>query len=185
VSAFNVSSKTLLVRPKTAIEHEAAMTAQTVELSPELYARLRAEAERQGRTPGEVAHEWLSERLDREPAAPHTATTPSPDREQVRAALRAAGLLLEPTPEEITRAESVELIPEKVREAPNQAGRDKDRNPSVAAMRAAGLLAEPSPAMLARAARATLTLEEISAALDRAEGKPLSEIIIEQRGPKG
>jgi hypothetical protein len=29
-----------------------------------------------------------------------------------------------------------------------------------------------------------MTLEEVSAALDRAEGKPLSEIILEQRGPK-
>jgi hypothetical protein len=30
-----------------------------------------------------------------------------------------------------------------------------------------------------------MTLDEISAALDRADGKPLSDIVLEQRGPKG
>ena len=106
------------------------MTALTVELPPELYARLRAEAERQGKTPEGVAREWLAERLDPAPTA-------------------------------------------------------GDRERSIAALRAVGLLAEPSPAMLARAARATMTLDEVSAALDRAGGKPLSEIILEQRGPQG
>ena len=59
-----------------------------------------------------------------------------------------------------------------------------ERERSIAAMRAAGLLVEPSPAMRERAAQATMTLAEISDALDRAEGKPLSEIVLEQRGPK-
>lgn len=106
------------------------MTALTVELPPDLYARLRAEAERQGKPPEGVAREWLAERLDRSPAA-------------------------------------------------------GDRERSVAALRAAGLLVEPGPATLARAAGATMTLDEVSAALDRADGKPLSEIVLEQRGPKG
>lgn len=105
------------------------MTALIVELPPELYARLRAEAERQGKPPEGIAQEWLTERLD--------SPTPTYDRER-----------------------------------------------SIAAMRAAGLLVEPSPAMVARASRATMTLEEVSAALDRAGGKPLSEVILEQRGPK-
>jgi predicted transcriptional regulator len=104
------------------------MTALTVELSPEVYDRLRNEAERQGKPPEGVVQEWVTERL-----APALAY---------------------------------------------------DRERSIAAMRAAGLLVEPSPAMVARAARATMTLEEVSAALDRAGGKPLSEIILEQRGPK-
>jgi hypothetical protein len=47
------------------------------------------------------------------------------------------------------------------------------------------LLAEPSDEMKAQAAQATMTLEEVQAALDRAGGQPLSEFIIEQRGPKG
>ncbi len=105
------------------------MTALTVELPPELYARLRAEAARQGKAPEGVVQEWLAERL-----AP-----PSPSGERAR---------------------------------------------SGAALRAAGLLVEPSTAMRERAARATMTLEEVSAALDRVGGKPLSEVISEQRGPK-
>ncbi|MDZ4721796.1 MAG: hypothetical protein SH847_25325 [Roseiflexaceae bacterium] len=51
-------------------------------------------------------------------------------------------------------------------------------------LRAAGLLAEPSAEMLAEATQATATLEEVSASLSRPGGRPLSEIIIEQRGPK-
>jgi hypothetical protein len=63
---------------------------------------------------------------------------------------------------------------------PQQSERDRARE----VLRAAGLLAEPSPEMRERAARSTATLEEVSAALSRAGGTPLSEIIIEQRGPK-
>jgi predicted transcriptional regulator len=59
-----------------------------------------------------------------------------------------------------------------------------ERKRSRDVLRAAGLLAEPSAEMKARAAQSTATLEEVSAALSRPGGKPLSEIIIEQRGPK-
>ena len=51
-------------------------------------------------------------------------------------------------------------------------------------MRAAGLLVEPTPAQLAWAETVDVTLEEVSAALDRAGGKPLSELVLELRGPK-
>lgn len=51
-------------------------------------------------------------------------------------------------------------------------------------LRAAGLLAEPTPDMIARAAQATMSLDEVQAALDRAGGKPLSEVVLEMRGPK-
>ncbi len=51
-------------------------------------------------------------------------------------------------------------------------------------LRAAGLLTELSPEEKARAAQSDLTLDEARAILDRAGGKPLSEIIIEMRGPK-
>lgn len=51
-------------------------------------------------------------------------------------------------------------------------------------LRIAGLLAEPSAEMIALAAQSTATLEEVSAALSRPGGQPLSEIILEQRGPK-
>src|SRR5262245_15047629 len=51
-------------------------------------------------------------------------------------------------------------------------------------LRAAGLLAEPRldpPMQIDRPVR----LEDVEASLDRVGGKPLSEIILEQRGPKG
>jgi hypothetical protein len=51
-------------------------------------------------------------------------------------------------------------------------------------LRAAGLLTELGPELKQRAARATASLEEIQATFARAGGKPLSEIVIEQRGPK-
>jgi hypothetical protein len=38
--------------------------------------------------------------------------------------------------------------------------------------------------MKKRARQATMSLEEIRAALDRAGGQPLSELILEMRGPK-
>jgi plasmid stability protein len=52
------------------------------------------------------------------------------------------------------------------------------------ALRAAGLLTELSPEEKAHAAQSDLTLEDARAILDRAGGKPLSEIILEMRGPK-
>ena len=106
------------------------MAALPLELPPEMYARLRAEAER------------LVERLAEAPlTTPATGDRPSP--------------------------------------APMS---DRDRTTEV--LRAAGLLAEPSPEMRRLAAESTMTLEEVSAALDRAGGKPLSELILEMRGPK-
>jgi hypothetical protein len=51
-------------------------------------------------------------------------------------------------------------------------------------LRAAGLLVELDPELKARA-DPTISLEKVQAALDRAGGKLLSEIILEQRGPKG
>ncbi|MCX7789541.1 MAG: hypothetical protein N2378_02785 [Chloroflexaceae bacterium] len=59
-----------------------------------------------------------------------------------------------------------------------------ERDRATAVLREAGLLTELSPEEKERAARSTLTLEEARAILDRAGGKPLSEIILEMRGPK-
>lgn len=103
----------------------------TLELPPEVYRRLREEADRQGKPLQMVIQEWLVERL-----AP-TAPTTGGDREKARQALHAAGLLTELSPGLRVRASS------------------------------------------------TVPLEEIEAALTRAGGKPLSEIVLEQRGPKG
>ncbi|MFN8483582.1 MAG: hypothetical protein U0768_11125 [Anaerolineae bacterium] len=53
-----------------------------------------------------------------------------------------------------------------------------------AALRSAGLLTELSETEKALAAQSTLTLEQAREILDRSGGKPLSEIILEMRGPK-
>jgi plasmid stability protein len=106
------------------------MTTLTLELPPDVYRRLREEADRLGRPAEAVAQDLLAERL-----------APTPARMSER---------------------------ERAREV----------------LRAAGLLAEPSPEMLAIAAQSTATLEEVQAAFARVGGKPLSEIVIEQRGPK-
>ncbi len=57
-----------------------------------------------------------------------------------------------------------------------------ERERAIAVLRAAGLVAEPSAAMHANAAQATMSLAQVQAALDRAGGTPLSEVIIAQRG---
>jgi plasmid stability protein len=75
------------------------MTALTLDLPPDLYARLRAEAERQGRPLEGVAREWLAERLAPPTAAlPVEETYPPRDRERSIEAMRAAGLVAEPSP---------------------------------------------------------------------------------------
>lgn len=107
------------------------MAALMLELPPQLYARLRDEAERIEKPMATVVEEWLADRL--------LVPPPGNDRERARAALLAAGLLV----------------------------------------------AEPlSPELRQRVASAALTLEEVGAGLERAGGRPLSEIVLEQRGPK-
>lgn len=105
------------------------MTTLTLELSPKVYRRLREQADRLGKTPQVMAEELLDEQLAPPPSAGST-------REQVRAALRAGGLLSEVSSAPRTRA--------------------------------------GSPVRLA----------DIEASLRRADGAPLSEIVLEQRGPR-
>ena len=51
-------------------------------------------------------------------------------------------------------------------------------------LRAAGLLAELGPHLRERA-DPTVPLDDVNEALRRAGGKPLSQVVLEQRGPKG
>lgn len=104
------------------------MTTITLDLPPEIYQRLLAEARQRGAPVEAVAATLLTEQL----ASVHLS-----ERDRATAVLREAGLLTELSPEEKERA-----------------------------------------------ARSTLTLEEARAILDRAGGKPLSEVILEMRGPK-
>jgi hypothetical protein len=108
------------------------MATLTLELAPDLYGRLRQEAERIGKPLDKTAQELLAQQL---------ADLPTPVEKSER---------------------------ERVREA----------------LRASGLLTELGPEMKKRARQATMSLEEIRAALDRAGGQPLSELILEMRGPK-
>lgn len=52
-------------------------------------------------------------------------------------------------------------------------------------LRKAGLLTELGPELKKLASECTVTLEQVSEALDHTAGQPLSEIILEQRVPKG
>jgi hypothetical protein len=74
-----------------------------------------------------------------------------------------------------------EWLAERLAAAPSPAFDERERVTQV--LRAAGMLAELGPELSARA-DPTISLEEVRASLDRAGGKPLSEIILEQRGPK-
>ena len=104
------------------------MTTLTLDLTPEVYERLRLEAERKDQPIKHAAQEMLAEHLALLP-------TPRSEREQAQVALRAAGLLTELGAQEKQRAE-----------------------------------------------QATMTLAEVRAALDRAGGPPLSELVMEMRG---
>ncbi|MBN1933482.1 MAG: hypothetical protein JW934_02390 [Anaerolineae bacterium] len=107
------------------------MTVLTVQLSSDAYRRLREEAIRLGKSPQDVASEWLVEKLSLAAAAP------AGERGLARQALREAGLLTELGPHLRERADAV------------------------------------------------VCLDDVSAALGRAGGKSLSEVVLEQRGAKG
>ncbi len=105
------------------------MTTLTIELQPELYARLVHEAGLLGRPVELLVADWLARRFP--------AQGPADEREQ-----------------------------------------------AIGALRAAGLLTELGPELKQQAAQATLTTEELLSVGARAGGQPLSEIVLEQRGPK-
>ncbi len=105
------------------------METLTLELSPELYQKLKEEAGRTGQSAETLVAQWVAERLS--PLA-----VPS------------------------------------------------ERERAIAVLRDAGLLTELGPELKRLARESSATLEEVSAALSRPGSKPLSEIILEQRGPK-
>ncbi len=59
-----------------------------------------------------------------------------------------------------------------------------ERERAIAVLREAGLLTEPDPELKRQAAQATMSLEDIQAIFARVGGNPLSEIVLDQRGPK-
>ncbi len=82
------------------------------------------------------------------------------------------------------RGAPVEAVAEKLLAEQLAGVHLSERDRATAVLRAAGLLTELSPEEKERAACSTLMLEEARAILDRAGGKPLSEVILEMRGPK-
>lgn len=108
------------------------MTTLTIDVPVDVYERLRAAAESQGKPVESLVLDWLTEK-----SATSESVAPS-ERDRLRIALRKAGML-----------------------------------------------AEPSDEMLRLAEESTLTLDEARAILDRVGGTPLSEVILEMRGPKG
>jgi len=92
------------------------MTNLIVELPPDLYQKLQEQARQSGKPPELIAREWLAERLA-------ATSAPMSERERARAALRDAGLLVEFTEEEQTRAKAaVTMTLEEVQAAFAHAG---------------------------------------------------------------
>lgn len=79
------------------------------------------------------------------------------------------------------QAVAAEWVAEKLTLAGPMLG---DRESARRALRAAGLLAELGPHLRERA-DATVSLEAVNEALRRAGGRPLSEVVLEQRGARG
>lgn len=106
------------------------MTTLTLELQPELYARLVQEAARLGKPVETLVEEWLQRQF----------LPPASSDERERA---------------------------------------------ITVLRQAGFITELGPELKQQAAQATMSLEEIQSLFASVGGKPLSEIALEQRGPKG
>ena len=85
---------------------------------------------------------------------------------------------------ETVQGAAQKFLGERLNVSPRRYRSRSERDEVTEALRAAGLLTELGPEMQRRAARSTATLEEVQAALSVPGAKPLSEIIIEMRGPK-
>jgi hypothetical protein len=153
----------------------------TIELPHDLYERLRRRSIDAGKSVQTVAEELLTERLSA--LENNQPSTPMSERERARAALRHVGQLREPQ-RYWSEQERTEAVATYIREHPEEWAAMSERERAITVLRVAGLLAELTPEEKERAKHATMTLEEIHAAFARSSGKPLSEIVIEQRGPK-
>jgi len=139
-----------------------------------VYRQLRDEAARLGKSPQVVAQEWLAERAAQLSAIHYGI--------QVSGEL-ASMLGIEEAPPDsgLAPGECSSAIPVvDASLARSKSNRERVRQ----ALRAAGLLTDLGPNMR-RLADPAVRLEDVNAALARAGGKPLSEIVLEQRGPKG
>jgi predicted transcriptional regulator len=97
---------------------------------------------------------------------------------QVYRRLREEAARLGKSPQAVAQEWIVERL------TPSHTAPSTDRERARQALRAAGLLTELGP-NLRKLADPTVRLEDVRTALSRAGGKALSEVILEQRGPKG
>ena len=150
------------------------MPVVSLTIPDEVYRQLRDEAARLGKSPQAMVGEWLAERLARlsitsthlqmpaESALRYGIQIGLPGGNSAPGLGGSAGHTADTPPKES----------------------DSDRKKADQALRAAGLLTGLG-ADLRRLADPAVRLEDVNAALARAGGKPLSEIVLEQRGPKG
>lgn len=108
-----------------------------------------------------------------------TIDLPNDVYERLRAKASQQGKQVEEVAQALLVEHALQSRPDLLQPAP-----PGERERAIAVLREAGLLAQLGSAEKARAARSKLTLEEARAILDRAGGKPLSEVVIEMRGPK-
>lgn len=92
------------------------MTLLTLELTPDLYERLRRRADRLGKTPQQVAESLLAWELAEAPIEA------AQERERVTEVLHAAGLLASLTPDEKRKAEATTITLTEVQTALDRAG---------------------------------------------------------------
>lgn len=82
------------------------------------------------------------------------------------------------TPQQVAEG----LLAQELAETP--IGVTQEREQVTEVLRAAGLLTNLAPNEKEKAEATTATLHDVQSSLDRAGGKPLSEVIIEMRGPR-
>jgi len=135
------------------------MDTLTLALPPDTYRRLKTKAEQTGQSPETVAQELLTRQL-------------LPLAEEAGHVLREASLVIDYGPH--------------VRPVPvAQPDAETEREKLARLLREAGMLSEIGPRMRRLIETTPANHDEVVAILAHAEGKPLSEIILEQRGAKG
>ncbi len=138
------------------------MNTLTLTLPPEIWRRLKKKAEQAGQLPETVAQDLLIGQLS--PLAEET------EREKT------ARILREASPQIGYRSR---IWPMPVAQP------ETEREKLTRLLREAGVLSEIGPRMRQLVETTTVNHDEVVTILARAGGKPLSEIVLEQRGPKG
>ena len=139
------------------------MNTLTLTLPSEVHQRLKKKAEQVGQSPEMVAQELLTRQLS--PLADETGHEKTPR------------ILREASPQIAYRP--------YIRPMPIvRSNAETERDKLARLLRQAGMLSEIGPRMRRLVKTTPVNHDKVVAILTRAGGKPLSEIILEQRGPK-